>query len=42
MRIDGEKHVARIYSTSTLTRYLTGITRAKRLRFLYKQIKFYF
>ena len=47
VRIDGkEKLVARIYgiaySTSTLTRYLTGFTRTKTLRYFtnYKQIKF--
>ena len=45
VRIDG-KVVARIYgiaySTSTLTRYLTGFTRTKTLRYFtnYKQIKF--
>ena len=46
-RIDGEeKLVARIYgiaySTSTLTRFLTGFTRTKTLRYFtnYKQIKF--
>ena len=45
VRIDG-KVVARIYgiaySTSTLTRFLTGFTRTKRLRYFtnYKQIKF--
>ena len=47
VRIDGkEKLVARIYgiaySTSTLTRFLTGFTRTKTLRYFtnYKQIKF--
>ena len=50
VRIDGkEKLVARIYgiaySTSTLTRFLTGFTRTKRLRYFtniskYKQIEF--